>query len=375
MNHDIRITGTGLWKPEESISNEELVECFNQYVDEFNTEHAIAIEAGEKEALSPSSAAFIEKASGIKSRYVVEKSGVLDPKRMYPNLPIRGKDELSLQAEAAVLAGKEAMLNANKTAADIDGVIVAASAFQRPYPAISIEAQTELGIEGFAFDMNVACSSATFALQQAYAMIAAGTARSVLVLNPEICSPQMNYRDRDCHFIFGDVCTAIVVEAGATATAEEQWKIEGVKAFTQFSNNIRSDFSIYYRIFNDDIFAADKYFVQQGRKVFKEVCPKVASLITEHLGDMGWDSSDLTTMWLHQANINMNTLIAKRVLGHPASFIEAPVILDSYANTAGAGSIIAFHLHRKHCEIGNKGVICSFGAGYSIGSLMVSRVV
>ena len=48
------IRSTGLWTPDQSISNEELVESFNAYVAEYNARHADAIEAGEVEALSPS---------------------------------------------------------------------------------------------------------------------------------------------------------------------------------------------------------------------------------------------------------------------------------------------------------------------------------
>ncbi|HWT16125.1 MAG TPA: 3-oxoacyl-[acyl-carrier-protein] synthase III C-terminal domain-containing protein, partial [Patescibacteria group bacterium] len=50
-----------------------------------------------------------------------------------------------------------------------------------------------------------------------------------------------------------------------------------------------------------------------------------------------------------------------------------PVILDRYANTSSAGSMIAFHLHRDDIKSGDTGVICSFGAGYSIGSIIVRK--
>ncbi len=96
----------------------------------------------------------------------------------------------------------------------------AASNMQRAYPAMAIEVQQALGIEGFAFDMNVACSSATFGIKTAADFIATGSAEAVLMVNPEICSGHLNFRDRDSHFIFGDVATAVIVEradAGAAA--------------------------------------------------------------------------------------------------------------------------------------------------------------
>ena len=117
----------------------------------------------------------------------------------------------------------------------------------------------------------------------------------------------------------------------------------------------------------------DKLFVQQGRKVFKEVSPLVADTIQSHLQSLGLTPDQLRRMWLHQANLNMNHLIAHRVLGRDATEDEAPVILDEYANTSSAGSIIAFHLNKDDLVSGDVGVICSFGAGYSIGSVVLRR--
>ena len=133
----------------------------------------------------------------------------------------------------AVAAAKEAMAQAGKTAADIDAVIVACSNLQRAYPVIAVEIQDALGIQGYGFDMNVACSSATFGIQQSRDMVASGSARCVLMLNPEICSGHLNFRDRDSHFIFGDVCTAVIVESAATAEAAEQYLIVDSKLQTK----------------------------------------------------------------------------------------------------------------------------------------------
>jgi beta-ketodecanoyl-[acyl-carrier-protein] synthase len=123
-----------------------------------------------------------------------------------------------------------------------------------------------------------------------------------------------------------------------------------------------------------DLFSADKLFRQQGRKVFKDVVPMVVDVITKHLTANGLNPHELRRMWLHQANAKMNELIARMLLGRDATRDEAPMILDEYANTASAGSIIAFHKHRQGVRPGDHGVICSFGAGYSIGSILVRKL-
>jgi len=368
------ISGTGLFTPEHSISNDELVASFNAYVQSYNDEHKAEIEAGTLEALAESSSAFIEKASGIKSRNVVDKDGILDPSRMKPFIPERSNDEPSLQCEMAMKAAEEALAQAGKTVDDIDAVIVACSNMQRAYPAMAVEVQTALGIQGFAYDMNVACSSATFGIQAAVNAIQTGSAKCVLMVNPEICSGHLNFKDRDSHFIFGDACTAVILEDSETATSDQQFKVLGTKLQTVFSNNIRNNAGFLNRCDESGLGKKDKLFVQNGRKVFKEVCPMVAEQITAHLQELEMSAEGLKRMWLHQANLSMNQLIAKRVLGRPAEEQEAPVILDTYANTSSAGSIIAYHQYKGDIASGEVGVICSFGAGYSIGSVIIEKI-
>lgn len=371
---DIVISGTGLYTPPNSISNEELVSAFNQYVDQFNAAEAEAIAAGEIEPLAKSSVEFIVKASGIESRYVMEKGGILDPDRMAPNIEERPNDDISIIAEMSVNAARDALKNAGKTPQDIDAVIVACSNSQRPYPALAIEVQHALGIDGFGFDMNVACSSATFGIQTAADMIRSGDARAILVVNPEICSGHLNFRNRNSHFIFGDVATAIVLEKKETATAKNVFEIVGTKLKTKFSNNIRNNFGFLNNAAPDGIGKPDKLFVQDGLKVFKDVVPMVADLITQHLETLQLKADTVKRLWLHQANLHMNDLIGKKVLGREPTREEAPIILNEYANTSSAGSVIAFHKYSQDLKSGDLGVICSFGAGYSIGSVIVRKV-
>jgi beta-ketodecanoyl-[acyl-carrier-protein] synthase len=244
---------------------------------------------------------------------------------------------------------------------------------QRAYPAMAIEVQEALGIAGYGFDMNVACSSATFGIQTGVAAIQSGQARAVLVLNPEITSGHLNFRDRDSHFIFGDACTAIVLESADAATSSHQFEILGTRLKTQFSNNIRNNFGFLNRFDESGIGKPDKLFRQQGRKVFKEVCPMAAEMIRQTVADAGLELGQIQRYWLHQANLNMNLLITRMLLGRDAEPLEAPVILDSYANTSSAGTIIAFHKYQDDMAPGALGVICSFGAGYSIGCVVVRK--
>ncbi len=372
--HQPVISATGVFTPTEIITNDELVVAFNAYADLYNEKNAEAIASGELTAKDHSSSEFITKASGIEQRYVLNKSGVLDPNIMHPVLRERGDDEQSQMAEMAVTAAQVALEKAGIDAADVDLILVAASNFERAYPAIAVEVQALLGASGFGYDMNVACSSATFGIQSAADMIRAGSVRKALVINPEICSAHLEWRDRDCHFIFGDVATATLLERKEDVKGAH-FDILSSKCATQFSNNIRNNNGFLRRTragHMDD--RRDMQFMQNGRAVFKEVLPLVSKHILDQLAEAGLASSDLTRLWLHQANKTMNDFIGRKVMGRDPEAQEQPNILQDYANTSSAGSIIAFSKFSDDLKAGDKGVICSFGAGYSVGSIIVERV-
>lgn len=370
----IVISATGLYTPPQSISNEELVESFNQYVHDYNQRHSEAIEAGEMEPLQESSSDFIVKASGIKSRHVVDKKGILDPEIMRPQIRQRSNNEPSLMCEMAMIAGTQALERAGRAPEDVDAVLVACSNMERAYPAIAVEIQDRLGAGRFAFDMNVACASAAFGIQVAADTIRSGSARSVLVVDPEICSGHLNFRDRDSHFIFGDACTAVLVESAEFAGSSRGFEVLGTRLATRMSSNIRNNRGFLNRSEVPMRSEADTLFVQQGRKVFKEVVPMVVELLSGHLGDLGIAPEEVKRFWLHQANLNMNQLISKRMLGRPATEEEAPVVLDEYANTSSAGSVIAFHKYHEDLVSDDIAVLCAFGAGYSAGSVVMRKL-
>jgi beta-ketodecanoyl-[acyl-carrier-protein] synthase len=370
----IVISGTGVFTPEESITNKELVNAYNSYAESYNSNNDDDINLGNKVPLELSNEEFIFNASGIKNRYVMDKKGILDPNIMHPILDKRSNDEPSILAEMSLKAAKKAMKMANKKAKDIDAVITACSNLERAYPAISIEVQELLGIKGFAFDMNVACSSATFAIQAASDMIKSGSAKTILIVDPEICSGHLDFKDRDCHFIFGDVCTAMILEKKDTVQSNNSFEILSTKCITQFSNNIRNNFGFLNNAKKSSPLDRDLLFMQEGRKVFKEVVPMVSQLIIDHVKEEKIKIDEIKRLWLHQANKSMNDFIGKKVLGRIPKDHEQPNILQDYANTSSAGSIIAFSLYSEDMKSDEIGVLCSFGAGYSAGSIILKKI-
>ncbi len=367
------ITGHGVWHPETVLTNEELCAGFNEFVRRDNAKHAAEIAAGKRKPLQESTPEFIVKASGIEQRYVEDKTGLVDPERMCPNIPDRPEEALSIQAEYSMNAAKLALERAGRHGEDVDLVVLGAANLQRLYPAIAIEVQDKIGARGWAIDLSLGCSAATGAAIVAAQAIQAGTATCALVVVPELTTGHMNWRDRDSHFIFGDASVALVIERADRAKSGS-WEILSTRMLSKYSATaIRNNAGYLDRCDPKTQFGDSKLFHQQGRRVFKEVVPLASKFITEHLASIELAPQQVTRFWLHQANRKLNEVVAEWVLGRPATREEAPIILDEYGNTASAGSLIAFSKHSEDLGAGSYGVMCSFGAGYSLGSLLLQR--
>ncbi len=374
---DIVISGTGVFTPPHSLSNAELVAGYNAHVDEWNAAHAEEIDSGEMVPKESSSTKFIEKASGIKNRYLMEASGLTEPDRMYPYLSELAEDDPSktpVQVKMALAAAEKALAEAGLVGSDIDLVIISASVWERFVPSMATELQKILGAKGFAFDMAMGCSSATFGISTAADALSSGMANKALVVTAEYISPLLAYEDRDGHFIFGDAAVAMVLERENECTPKHAFKIKSRKLFTEFSTNIAAGFGSRLMLERERINDPEQRFKQSGRAVFKELLPKVINHINHHMAAEGKTVADFKRMWLHQANINMNMFAARKILGHEPTQDEAPIILDQYANTAGAGCLIAFNNYKHDFKSGDMGMICSFGASYSIGSIIVEKL-
>ncbi|MEQ9020067.1 MAG: beta-ketoacyl-ACP synthase III [Nitratireductor sp.] len=350
----VALSGIGVSIPEASIGNEALVDCFNLWVERDNRRRA----ADGLEPLQKSSAAFIEHASGIRQRHVHTPDGILDPDRMAPRI-----------------AARTALDDAGVDASDVDLVICAASHLERLYPAIGIEIQNEIGARGAAFDLSLGCSSASGGLHVAFNLLRSGAHRRALVVTPELITPHLNFRDRQTHFIFGDAATAMLVEAiGPDEERPGRFEVMDTRSWTQFSNNIRSNFSYLNRAAQDDVGVIDtegKLIKQQGNKVFKEVTIASHRFIVDFLAEHGHTPQTVRRFWLHQANARMNGMILKLAFGEEVGHDRAPMVLDRLGNTAAAGAVVALSENHRDMTAGDFGLLCTYGAGYSLGGALL----
>lgn len=365
------IRSTGYWVPSNVITNDELVASYNAYAERFNAENAAAIAAGEVEEVPLSNSDFIVNASGIKRRHVYEKEGILDIDKMVPQIAPRPIDQISTQAEFALKSVHQALERAGYTGADIDGVIVASSAQQRNFPGLSCEIQDAIGAKGFSFDLTMACAAALYGLHIANGLIKSGEAKRILVCSPEMMTCINVHTRRDVHFIFGDASAAMIVEADDGRPGG--WDVLGTHAENKWSSALRSDFGFINRAERQIDPDYEPHLDQDGHRVFKDVvgfAPKVARNLMKKI-DL--EPEDVRRTWLHQANIRMVDMIAKRILGRDRTEENAPAILDEYGNTSSSSVVMNFQMHSDDMAAGETGVMCAFGAGYGVGAAAVRK--
>lgn len=370
MNRVI-ISGIGVSIPEAVISNEELVDCFNAWVEQENAARA----AGGGEPLQKSSADFIYHASGIRRRHVHTPDGILDVARMAPRIAARDDDALSVLAEFGAKAARAALDDAGIAAGSVDLVICASSHLQRMYPSIGVEIQQEIGAKGAAFDLSLGCSSAAAGLHTAFNLIRAGAHHRALIVTPELITGHLNFRDRQTHFIFGDAATALLIEAAHVGeTRPGRFEVLDTRNWTQFSNNIRSNFGYLARAAQDDagvVPMEGNLIKQQGNRVFKDVTVASHRFIVDFLAEHGRTPDTVRRFWLHQANARMNQMILKLAFGREIGHDIAPTVLEELGNTAAAGAVVALAQNHRDMQAGDYGLVCTYGAGYSIGGALL----
>lgn len=363
MSKPVFLLSSGSAVGRDRVTNEELCTAFNA-----------GLASGTETSKTLSTPEMVLKLSGISERRLYTKNGILDPKHLSPRIPRRADTELSVQAEFALEAARPALKRSGLSADKIDLVIFAASAIQRPYPALAIEIAGNLGIPGFGLDMNVGCASVTFALSVAEQYLRTGAAKNALVVSAELTSLYTNWRDRGSHFLFGDAAAALVLST--EPPQKPLFELLGTKCWTEYSTNIRNNFGFIFDFEENPSGAPrpDRYFYQNGPKVFKDVVRFVPEFIASHLEENKVDRSHLKRLWLHQANARMNLAIAERFIPDRVATESAPIVLDKFGNSAAAGAAVAFDMYSNDLTTGDLGYLCAFGAGYSAGGALLKRV-
>lgn len=265
-------------------------------------------------------------------------------------------------ASFAVKAAKEALLDANMDAKDIDLIIAATISSETRCPTVAGSVQKEIGATCPAFDVNSACSGFLFALDTAVSFIARGTAKNILVIGSERLSKIVDWTDRGTCVIFGDGAGAFVVGPGDGYLSSLLYTSGGneVIEIPSFSGS-----SPFYK---GEV--KHPYIFMDGQETFKFAVNKIVEDIKYVTEKASLTLEDINYVVTHQANIRIIDFAAKRLKMPKEKFV---VNIDKYGNTSSASVAIAFDELAKSGKLkkGDKIVMSAFGGGLSSAACII----
>ena len=267
----------------------------------------------------------------------------------------------------ATHAAEAALENAGITADELDMIIVATVSADTYVPSTSCQVQGAIGaIRATCFDLNAACSGFLFAMNTTYAYIEMGMAKTILIIGAETLSREVDWSDRSSCILFGD-------GAGAAIMRQEEGK-GGLIASVTGSDGSQGDVLTCKGRGIQNPFHQSKrkkdYLRMEGQAVFRFAVTMVPRCIKQILKKTGYDTEDIKFFVLHQTNVRILELIAKRL---KVDIDKFPMNLDRYGNTSSASiPILLDELNRNNLlEPGDKIVLSGFGGGLTWGAVLI----
>ncbi len=268
----------------------------------------------------------------------------------------------------AAHAAEAALENAGIGADELDLIIVATVSADTYVPSTSCSVQGAIGaIRATCFDINAACSGFLFALNTAYAYIEMGMAKTVLVAGAETLSREVDWSDRGSCILFGD-------GSGAAIVQKDDSNVGGLIASVTGSDGTQGDVLTCKGRGIQNPFHNSKrkkdYIRMDGQAVFRFAVTMVPRCVKQILKKTETDVDDIKFFVLHQANVRILELIAKRL---KVDIDKFPMNLDRYGNTSSASiPILLDELNRNHLlDRGDKIILSGFGGGLTWGAMLI----
>lgn len=316
-----KIIGTGSYLPEKILTNKDL------------------------EALVDTSDEWIQERTGIKERHIAAEG--------------------ETTSDLAVAACRRAMKMANKTAEDIDLIIVATTTADKVFPSTACLLQKRLDIHGCAaFDIQAVCTGFIYALGVADNFIKSGAAKNALVVGAETFSRIVNWEDRDTCVLFGDGAGAVVIES-----SDEP----GI-----LSTHLHADGSYEHLLCvpcgisegYDLLKKGEAYVYMKGNEVFKMAVNTMGKIADETLATNNFNKEDIDWLVPHQANIRIIQAAAKKL---KLPMEKVVVTVDQHGNTSAASVPLALDTAVRDGRIkrGESVILEAFGGGFTWGSALL----
>lgn len=308
--NSIKILATGSYLPKKKILNEELETKWN-------------LEKG-----------YIEKRSGILSRYYVEDEDIL---------------ELAYQACLDCLSSSPI------TKEEIDGIILASTTNHYSMPGLSFLLQKKLGLNnGFYLDISSGCNGFVNGLDLARTYIAIKKMKNLLVVGVDVLSKVVADDDYSLKMLLADGAGAVLV--GATN--------EPKKYCSRIESYVEGNQLLTYSYGN--------FLQMDGLGIYKYAVNQTSILIKEMLLEEKMELDDMTWVVPHQSNFKILEGIAKR-LEIPEEKMYTNI--QTIGNTFCASIPIALDeiQKKKLWKTGDKVILIGYGGGLNTGTIILER--
>lgn len=296
----------------------------------------------ELESIVETSDEWIKKRSGIEQRHIAS--------------------EHQKTSDLAVYAAKDALENANITAQDIDGIIVATTTPDQTFPAVAVKVQAAIGAPvGIAFDVQAVCTGFVYALSVADNFIKAGQLKRVLVIGAEKMSSILDWSDRTTCVLFGDGAGAFILEA------RESDDSRGILSTHLYANGHHQN--LLYTNGGVSSSGESGKIVMEGREVFKHAVNLMSEAVNAALYANNMTADQIDWLVPHQANMRIIESTAKK-LSLPLEKVVLTVA--KHGNTSAASIPLAFDHAMKEGKIKAEQTVLfeALGGGLTWGSAL-----
>jgi 3-oxoacyl-[acyl-carrier-protein] synthase-3 len=242
-----------------------------------------------------------------------------------------------------------------------------------PTTACLLQDRLRLGTHVGAIDVNLGCSGFVYCLSLAAAVIAAGTAGTVLVLTADTYSKYINERDKSVRTLFGDGAAATVVRAAPEQSSARIGPFifgtdgSGGRDLMVPSGGFRTPRCAETAIEKEDrsgnIRSPDNLYMDGGR-VMSFTLKEVPRTYERLLQATGWTSDDVDHVVLHQANAFMLDALQRKLALPDDKF---PRYFEEIGNTVSSTIpfVLAKMLEDGQMAPGTRIMLIGFGVGLS----------
>lgn len=253
----------------------------------------------------------------------------------------------------AIESAKEALLDANLEAKDIDMIIVATVTPTHHFPSVACEVQHAIGARNVpSFDVAAACSGFMYAMSIAKPLIETGVHKHILIVGAEKLSTMMDFNDRTTCVLFGDGAGAVVLS--------EVSEGKGILSY-----ELGADGSGGISLYDD---RTTGFINMNGREVFKFAVRQMGDSAVRVLEKAGYTKDDVNFLIPHQANI--------RIMESSRERLELPkekmsVTVNKFGNTSSASIPLSLYEEVKTNKIHDNDlvVLVGFGGGLTWGAI------